>query len=121
MNAVQQLLTYVQKSMTVYDRQGAKVGKVNFVYPGVNDDYLTEWNIVPGTSVDEDLLPDEVRDALPEDRVPAEVRERLLQMGFVKINTGLLATDRYALPEQIESVRSDSVYLSVDENDTLKF
>jgi hypothetical protein len=39
-----------------------KVGKVSFVYPGANDDYLTEWNAT-GTSVDEDLLPDEVRDA----------------------------------------------------------
>ncbi len=112
----QHILRQVQESMMVYDREGGQVGRVDYVHFGA-DKYASEWNFFPETESE----PEDIFGVMPEERVPEEMRERLLQTGFVKINTGLLATDRYILPEQIESVSSDSVHLNVHEEDTLKF
>lgn len=115
-----QLVDYVHEGMTVYDRRGDKVGKVSLVFSGVHE-LLPEGHGIAVMGVDENLLPDAIRALFPPDRVPAEVRERLLLTGFVKINAGLLVADRYALADQIESVGSDTVRLKVNKNDTIKF
>ncbi len=121
MNAVQApLLKYAEEGMTVYDRQGNKIGKVSLVYAGP-DDYLPAGSNLSVIDVDENLLPEAVRNLFPPNRVPDTVRKRLFQTGFLKINTGLLASDRYALADQVEVVRSDSIYLKVDKDKTLKF
>jgi hypothetical protein len=121
MNAVEsQLIKYAQEGMTVYDRQGNKIGKVSLVYAGP-DDYMSAGSGLPVMDVDESLLPEAVRSLFPPDRVPTVVRQRLFQTGFLKINTGLLAADRYALADQVEVVRSDSIFLKVDKAKTLKF
>jgi hypothetical protein len=121
MSAVQhQLLKYAREGMTVYDRRGNKIGKVSFMHSGANE-YQPEGIDLPVMDLDETLLPDAVRELFPSDRVPDVVRKRLLQMGFLKIHTGFLASDRYALADQVETVRSDSIYLNVDKGETLKF
>ncbi len=121
MNAVQsQLLKYAQEGMTVYDRQGNKLGKVSMVYAGP-EDYMPTGSGRSVIDVDENLLPEAVRNLFPQDRVPDTIRQRLFQAGFLKINTGLLTSDRYALADQVEVVRSESIYLKVDKNQTLKF
>lgn len=114
------LIEYVQEGMKVYDRQGEKVGKVNLVYSGAYE-YLPEGKAIALLEMDDEMLPDTVRQLFHPSRVPSKLRERLYQMGFVKINTGLLAADRYALADQIESVGSDTIRLKVDKDDTLKF
>jgi hypothetical protein len=121
MCAVQQnLLSFVEEGMAVYDRQGKKIGKVGLAFPGANA-MLSGEQAVKVTEVDETLLADEVRASLPPERVLPEVRQRLFQAGFLKINTGLLAPDRYALADQVETVTSDRVYLGVNKDETLKF
>ncbi|MBI5959464.1 MAG: hypothetical protein HY866_12060 [Chloroflexi bacterium] len=113
-------LQYVQEGMKVYDRQGSKVGKVIQVYSGAYE-YLPGEKAVALMDLDKELLPDAVRGLFSSDRFPAEVRERLLQIGFIKIDTGLFASDRYALGDQVDMVHDDGVYLRVDKDETLKF
>ena len=51
---------------------------------------------------------------VPDDDLPREGRERLLQGGYIRINSaGLFARDRYAAPEQIAGVIADAVQLNV--------
>jgi hypothetical protein len=53
--------------------------------------------------------------------VPDELRARLLQHGFIRIDvSGLLAADRYALPEEIESVTDAGVKLRVRQDDLIR-
>ena len=120
MSAVQQkLVTFVEEGMTVIDRQGKKIGKVSLAFPGTNTTLSGDQAAI-GTGVDEARLSEEARLSLPLAMLP-EIRQRLLQSGFIRIDTGLLTRDRYALPDQIETVTSDSVYLGVDKDETLKF
>lgn len=48
--------------------------------------------------------------------VPDGLRERYLRRGYLKVNTGVFGSDRYALADQIADVRGDRVHLSVDED-----
>jgi hypothetical protein len=121
MTAVEkQLLEYVQEGMKVYDHEGAKIGKVSLVFSGAYE-YLPQNKALAIMELDESLLPDAVRDLFPPDRVPAEVRERLFQMGFIKIDTGIFGSDRYVLGNQIASIRSDSVHLTINKSEALRF
>jgi hypothetical protein len=106
--------------MAVDDRQRKEIGKVGLVLPDANAMWSGE-QAVKATEVDEGLLADQVRASLPSQRVLPEVRQRLFQVGFLKVNTGLLAPDRCALADQVETATSDCVYLGVNKDETLQF
>ena len=64
----------------------------------------------PGRRVPEGPLGAQV----PDDDLPREGRERLLQGGYIRIDSaGLFARDRYVTPEQIAGVSADAVQLNV--------
>lgn len=120
MTAVEKrLLEYVQEGMKVYDSQGVKLGKVSLVFSGAYE-YLPQNKALAVMELDESMLPDTVRELFSPGRIPNEVRERLFQMGFIKINTGLFASDRYVPGDEIASVRNDSVHLSINKSETLR-
>ena len=69
----------------------------------------------------DDTLIDVVARASTDDDVPEEVRNRLVQQGFVRIDAdGLFAADRYVMPEQIDSVSGDGMTLNVTKDELLK-
>jgi len=116
----QKLLEYVEEGMTVFDRLGKRIGKVKMAYHGANSLFYGEQAPLV-TDVDETLVPEDVRASLPPERVGAMMRQKLFRTGFLKIHTGLLTADRYVLPDQIQSVTGDHIFLSVDKDETLKF
>ena len=63
----------------------------------------------------EESLIDNLADAFTaDDPLPEAVRGRLMREGFIRIDSsGLFASDRFALPDQIISVSDDCVRLSV--------
>lgn len=70
----------------------------------------------PRTLVDDIALAFTASDDLPE-----EVRERLLEQGFVRIDAhGIFAADRYVTPEQIDSVSGDGLLLNVTKDELVK-
>jgi hypothetical protein len=55
------------------------------------------------------------------DEVPEELRERLINQGFVRIDAnGLFAADRYITPQQIDSVSGDGLMLNVTKDELIK-
>jgi hypothetical protein len=51
----------------------------------------------------------------PDDDLPDSGRDRLLQQGYIRIDSaGLFASDRYATADQIAQVGNDGVHLTVD-------
>ncbi len=60
-------------------------------------------------------------DAFTVDRVPQVLHARLMQHGFIRIDSaGLLAADRYVMPEQIGRVDGEGVYLQVERDALVK-
>jgi hypothetical protein len=69
----------------------------------------------------DDSLIDNIAEVFAPDELPEEVRERLFQQGFVRIDSaGLFAADRYVTPDQIMSVSGDALTLNVSKDELLK-
>ena len=108
------LLRYVAEGMEVYDLGGERVGTVGFVK--LSDDTIASRVAHPKEYAGEIASFDQT---LTDNHVRIEDRERLIRHGFVKVNTGLLFSDRYVLPDQIEDVTDTRVWLNVAYEDLL--
>jgi hypothetical protein len=119
-------LNRIHKDMTVYDARGDAIGKVRTVFMGNLGDDVIEMGGDNAVSPDIDLanndsLLENIAEAFVPDNFPREVAERLLNSGYVRMDTdGILASDRYILPDQISSVTGDSVRLRVLIDDLIK-
>jgi hypothetical protein len=72
-------------------------------------------------SSESSLLEDFAKSISPNDPVPKEMRQRLLRRGFIRIDcTGIFASDRYAIADQIANVSHDQVTLTTTREALLK-
>lgn len=120
------ILNEVKEGMRVHDRDNNDIGSVRQVFLGAVSDTTHERGKGPATAPDPEMrdesLIDNFAEALsPDDPLPEALRGRLLRQGFIRIDTsGLFASDRYATPEQIESVSEDIVRLSLMKDDLIE-
>jgi hypothetical protein len=120
------LLTQIYEGMTVYDRAGEKIGTVEHVYLGEGSNEVDQHGEGPATAPspgrgESSLLEDIATTIFPSDHVPESLRQRLLRQGFLRIDsTGLLAADRYVMPDQIADVSKDRVTLRVTRDELIK-
>jgi len=117
------ILSQIHEGMEVYDREGQKVGTVEHVQFG--DEDPTNPGVETRTAQNPELLNNSLVENLAEalagtNDVPEVVRARLLRYGFIKVDTGLLSSDRYIMPDQIAHVAEDRVHLLVLHKDLLK-
>ncbi|HEX2623137.1 MAG TPA: hypothetical protein VHL11_23415 [Phototrophicaceae bacterium] len=91
-----EMLSWVREGTPVFGRDGSKIGKVKYIHQG--DMY------------DQGLVskPDELQRLVP------EIQIRLAQNGFVQINRGFFARDRFATPEQVEELDDEGLKLNVN-------
>lgn len=120
-----ELLTQIHSGMRVYDRNEHQVGTIEYVQftdedptqPGPE----TATETVDKTSPDRNNLVTDIAKAIAgDDGIPEELRQKLLRDGYIKIDTGLLRSDVYALPDQVSSVSDDNVYLQVTRDELIK-
>ena len=114
------LLPQIHEDMSVYDRTGKKIGEVRNVQFG--DEDLEHPGIETATTRSHpelsDNLVDYVAKALTaEEQIPEEIRNRLQRYGYIKIDTGFLASARYASAEQIADVTGDRVDLNITKDE----
>lgn len=120
-NASKTILNQIQEDMTVCDSAGDKIGKVRQVFLGAVSDKMNQRGTGPATASvpeqrDETLI-DFVAEAFADKPLPDVLRERLLREGFIQIDSsGLFASDRFALGDQVQSVTEDCVGLSVSKD-----
>lgn len=110
------LIGEVRQGMHVIDAGGADIGTVDLVQMGnpeaatLGNDTRTEGglflNVAKAFGFENE--PD----------VPAGLRDRLLRLGYIKVNASGL-TDRYVLADQIAGVSGDTVRLSLAEDQTI--
>ena len=113
-----QLLQQIEEGMDVYDVNGDKIGEVSDLFLGTTSDEAEAYTAGSANVPDPDVYRDDsfaedIAEALSGRDMPKELRERLLQHGYIRIDGGLLKSDQYAMSDQISSVDSDGVRLSV--------
>ncbi len=115
-------LQLVREGMDVYDRSGDKVGTVSDVQLGVSSDQIEAGGAGSSPSGRRDgSLVDTIADVFaPDDDVPEVVRNRLRQHGFIRIGGGVFGSDRYAMGDQIASIRGDDVLLAIDGDELIE-
>lgn len=109
----------IQKGMKVIDKSNTEVGTVDHIYfgaaPELNDNHGTGAATAPKPEMPEPSLIEQAADSIfGTDRFPEEMRERLLNKGFIRVDSfGLFAGDRYFLPDQIDHIEGNEIYLNV--------
>lgn len=117
-------LMQIHTGMKVYDRNEHEVGTIEYVqftdedptHPGPE----TATETVDKTSPERHGFVQDIAKAVAgSDNIPEEVRQKLLRDGYIKIDTGLLRSDVYALPNQVSSVSDEKVYLEVTHDELI--
>jgi len=110
------MLQSIREGMEVYDIQGDKVGHVEYVQFG--DEDVTTLGTDTQTAVDpalrrDDSLMENIAEALtPDNDLPEQLASQMIREGYIKIGTGMLRSDRYALMSQVASVTAERVDLN---------
>ncbi|MBZ0293493.1 MAG: hypothetical protein K8L99_13075 [Anaerolineae bacterium] len=115
-------LTRIKEGMTVLDVHGDKVGTVKFVKFGDEDPNHPGPETV---TADVDTTPDNIIEEVAAvfrdgTELPETIRKRLVRYGYVRIDTGLLSADRFAILDQVVSVTNDEVHLTADGEELVK-
>ena len=98
-------ISQVVEGMPVFDAAGKEIGTVEFVKLGDPEAITT--------------LGEETDNGEP--RIAGELRERLLRLGFVKVDRrGFLRSDAYVAADEIGSVQDGAVHLTVTDKEMLK-
>jgi hypothetical protein len=120
------ILNQVHEGMRVCDDKGDEIGTVRQVFLGSVSGDTDDRGGGPATGSTPDMreesLIDNLADAFTaDDPLPEAVRGRLMREGFIRIDSsGLFASDRFALPDQITSVSDDCVRLSVKSDELIE-
>jgi hypothetical protein len=124
---IQSVLKSIHKGMEVKDVEGNNIGTVKDLYFGADSDEMMSHGAgaatAPDPSVREDSLIDNVARAFTDfdDDLPEEMRKRLINEGYIRIDTaGLFRSDRFILPEQIARVHDEHVHLTATKDELLK-
>ncbi len=112
MAEMQNQIRLVRDHMPVEDALNARVGSVDFVHYGM-DEFVTRAGLVGAVPLDENLVSPVALELLPRGKMDDDTREQMLRNGFVKIKTGLLSADRFAMANWIERVENGTVRLNV--------
>jgi len=98
-------ISQVVEGMRVFDAAGKEIGKVKFVKFGDPEATTTQ-----GEETDNG-----------EPRIAGELRERLLRLGFVKVDRkGFFKSDGYVAADEIDRVQDGAVHLTVTDEGMLK-
>lgn len=115
---------HIEEGMKVFDRERHEIGKVEYVQFGDDDPETPEVEAAAPNTLDngDRTLVDDIALAFTaSDELPDELRQRLLQQGFVRIDAnGIFAADRYVTPGQIDSVSGDGLMLNVTKDELIK-
>jgi len=113
-------LNMIKEGMKVFDNTGEEVGTVEWVHFGEAEGPPFTGAASPST---EPVTPDLVEiigNAFSSDKLPQELRERLLMHGFVKMDSKkLFGADRYVMVDQIARVEKNGVHLVVADSEGL--
>jgi hypothetical protein len=98
----------IEEGMTVYDSAGDSVGTVAGLQYGTRGETAT----VPDEG-GHDSLVQEIAEVFAPDELPEEMRERLLQEGYIRVDKGILQGYGYVPESSIHNVTTDGIHLNI--------
>jgi hypothetical protein len=119
-----EMLMQIHTGMKVYDRNEHEIGTIEYVQftdedsdsPGPE----TATETADKTSPDRNGFMETIARAIDGgDDLPEELRQKLLREGYIKIDTGILKSDVFALPNQVSSVSDENVYLEATRDELI--
>ena len=117
-------LKLIEAGMKVFDRERHEIGRVEYVRFGDDDPTTPQVEAAAPNTLEtgRDTLLDSLAEAFgANDDLPEEIRQKLLQQGFVRIDAkGIFAADRSVTPGQIASVSADGLTLNVSKDELVK-
>lgn len=122
------ILNTIHEGMVVYDNADDRIGEVDFVHFGAASETQQQLGTGPASpgpadspQMRDDTFVDMIADAFDNRDVPRELRRKLLQEGYVRLDAdGLFAADRFITPDQIDAVREDDLRLNVSRDQLIK-
>lgn len=118
------LIHQVEEGMEVYDRDGNAIGTVDRVQFGDENPLqpgVETATVSPAQRDRSDSLIENIFDVFRGDEIPEVMRTNLLRYGFLRVDApGLLNTDRYVTPKQIQSVTHNRVTLNVSKDELVQ-
>ncbi len=109
-------LTLIKEGMEVFDANNKNVGSVAYVRFGDDnprEDFHTETASVQDKNASDEIVETVAEVLVGNDEIPEELGARLLRYGYIRIDGGLLHSDRFATPDQIARVTDHHVELNV--------
>jgi len=121
---MQTLPSDIRTGMTVYDSRHHAIGKIDdFKFSENELDPEVQPADIDGTDrrgARETILAS-IAEAFGKEELPEALRDRLLTEGYIRLDTkGMLARDRFILPDQIASAGGNEVTLNVSKDDLIK-
>jgi hypothetical protein len=119
------ILNQVREGMPVCDNAGNEIGTVRRVFLGAVSEETNDRGGGPATAsvpeLRDETLVDYFARAFADEPLPDVLRDRLLRHGFIHIDSsGLFASDRFAMPDQIDSVSEDCVRLRLTKDELIE-
>ena len=110
--------------MKVFDSRHTEIGKIDDLKFSENEDdpEVTPAEIDGTDRRDRrDTILQSIAEAFGKEELPEVLRDRLLTEGYIRLDTkGLMAKDRFILPDQIASATGNEVMLNVDKDALIK-
>jgi hypothetical protein len=121
---MQTLPESIHVGMKVFDSHHKQIGKIDDLKFSENEDdpEVTPAEIDGTDRRDRrDTILQSIAEAFGKEELPEVLRDRLLTEGYIRLDTkGLMAKDRFILPDQIASATGDEVMLNVDKDQLIK-
>ena len=121
---MQTLPESIHRGMKVFVSHQQQIGKSDDLkFSETEDDPEVTPAEIDGTDRRDrrDTILQSIAEAFGKEELPEVLRDRLLTEGYIRLDTkGLMAKDRFILPDQIASATGDEVMLNVDKDQLIK-
>jgi len=109
------IMDQVQEDMDVQDANGDNLGEVDYIHFGEGHDAA---GVSEAATDNRDAVSDLLADVFSSpDDMPEELRQRLFRHGFARVDANTPGKLHYFMPEQIERIDDDTVYLNVSQDE----
>jgi hypothetical protein len=119
--ATHEMLSIVEEGMAVMDSAGDRIGTVAEIYFGTYSDEAEDYTTrAMGGPSSTGINPDIADPFSANEDLPDLLRKRLLTHGYIRIDTGMLDSDHFAMADQVVGVSDDTVRLSVPKDELVR-
>ena len=118
-------MTRIKDGMTVFNKDGDKIGKVDYVQFGDEDPNTLGVETVSAMDTADEVTTNIVTSLAKtlfdeEDRIPQELRDRLNRSGYFRLNSsGFFESDYYVPLNRVTSIVGENVHIGTTKDELI--